>query len=284
VFDLNAIDGTTWWWGYQNASQVRGDFLVFTAQGTSTAASSFQQRESLDPDFEAEGGLGPVLELAVDWQFSEEWLAGIDFTFSWLGIDVADRGRLAFASQQSSTFRISETDTFALGGIVPPPAPYSGTEAGPGPVIDNNPARTRQEALVRRREAFLDSVADASFSADVCNFSLGPSVTWKHGRLSIRGTAGLELDVVAWDLSTTETVIVSRPSGSRQLARWKDSSSATTLVPGVGLGASVTWDLTPSLDLTAFARFRAMENAPAGSRARRMPNGGCDADSGCEPS
>ena len=34
------------------------------------------------------------------------------------------------------------TDTYQLGGVIPPPPPYAGTEFGPGPQIEDAPVRT----------------------------------------------------------------------------------------------------------------------------------------------
>lgn len=257
--DGSAVDGTTWWWGYENASQVHGDSLVFLAQGTSTTASSSGRSDSLDQEFD-EDGFGPILELGVDWQLSETWLAGIDFTFSWLGVDARERGQLASSSQQSTSYTITETDTYALHGIVPPAAPYAGSQDGPGPVIDATPTRSRRTTIDRQHQALLTNAAEVSLSADVYNFSLGPSVSWKRGRLTLRGRVAVELDVVSWKQSTTETAMVAGPSGTRRLAHWTDSSSGTTVVPGVGLGASAACSITPSIDLSAFAKWRAMDS------------------------
>jgi hypothetical protein len=68
--------GQTWYWGYQQASQVAGDTIQFHATTI----------------------IGNVVTVI--------------------------------------------TDTYDLGGSVPPAAPYFGTEFGPGPLISDEPART----------------------------------------------------------------------------------------------------------------------------------------------
>ena len=40
------------------------------------------------------------------------------------------------------------TDTYYLGGIIPPPAPYSGSFNGPGPLLPDTPSRSIEDIAV----------------------------------------------------------------------------------------------------------------------------------------
>jgi hypothetical protein len=66
----------------------------------------------------------------------------------------------------------STTDSFGLGGIVPPLAPYSGTAAGPGPLISLNPgART----MVVDTPGGTTTDFDGSLEANFYAFRIGPT-------------------------------------------------------------------------------------------------------------
>lgn len=252
------LDGTTWWWGYERADQVRGDSLVFVAHGTSTESSTHATHQSIDRDAN-EDGIGPVLEMGADWHLNPAWTIGADFSFSWFDLDTRQQGALASLTQESVTHRSTEIDTFDLGGVIPPQPPYSGTFDGPGPVIDAAPERRTQAQVSQRLNARLVSEAETSLSADIWNFSLGPSLAWHPGRFSLRAGIALELDVISWKQATTEAASLHTAGRSRILREWTDTDSSTSVVPGIGLGASARWQITPHFDVTAFAKWRSMD-------------------------
>lgn len=269
-------DGTTWWWGYQSASQVQGDTLSFTAEGDYTTATSSGREAAWDQGGSSEDGFGPVLEVEADWAGPGDWRLGMAFSFSYLGLGSGERDALFSGRQQSLGYSILETDRYALQGVVVPSAPYEGSRDGPGPVIDNLPARSRRDTLVRQREARFESVTEIDFGAQVYNFSLGSTLAWERGCVSLQGSAALELDVVSWDLASREILTASGSDGSRRMVRWQDRAAGTAMVPGLGLGARAAWQWRPGWDLAGVVKWRAMENLAVdnGKTAASLNSGG----------
>ena len=254
-----AQDGGTWWWGYESASQVQGDTLSFTAEGDYTTASSWGRAEAWRGEGGAEDGGGPVLEVGADWDGPGDWRPGWAFSFSQMGLESEERAVLFSGGQQSSHYLIRETDRYALAGVVVPLAPYQGSKAGPGPVIDNIPTRSRRDSLLQQREEWLASEVEVNFAAEVYNFSLGTTLAWERGRWSWQGGVGLEVDVVSWDLASREVLRASGSGGERRLAGWQDGAGGTAVVCGLGLGGRAAWQWRPGWEVAGLAKWRAME-------------------------
>lgn len=118
--------GVTWNWGYQNASQVSGNDTL-AMHTTSTAGADLNAKD--DPR------LGFQINYARDLAHfgSSRW--GFKLSVGYTDLKIRDTQPLLGAVTLT-------TDTFALGGITPPQAPYSGSFSGPGPVIGDSPTRT----------------------------------------------------------------------------------------------------------------------------------------------
>ncbi|MEZ0275082.1 MAG: hypothetical protein ACAH88_09265, partial [Roseimicrobium sp.] len=139
------VNGTTqtWFWGYENNSQVSGNTLNFhgaMAEGfTRLSSQEFNSDWSDDlagagffvdlesPEFLRRGKLG--LSAKLGYSYTE---------------DESSHSSLAFrARQQAGTREFGITDAYDITPIAPiPPAPFNGTAMGPGPVIDNVPIRS----------------------------------------------------------------------------------------------------------------------------------------------
>jgi hypothetical protein len=121
-------DGQTWFWGYENASQIVGDNVLMNS--TSTAAGALYGLSDA-PHWGFE--LNYARELG--WNGSYWW--GVEIGLSWVNLNFSDR-----RSFTTDAFRT--TDSYSLGEMNPPPAPYAGTFSGPGPSISDNPQRSVQ--------------------------------------------------------------------------------------------------------------------------------------------
>jgi hypothetical protein len=161
-----STSGNTWFWGYNNASQVSGTTLSFqttapgfggtTGGGSLTSFSS--QRSSWsqlgsdlawDSELEGSGWFGRIESPAI---FATGALAAsIEIGYSYATADAANRNAEVFRAHQETRQRtttasavssggaVTITDTYSIAGIAVPGAPYAGTLAGPGPVISNIP-------------------------------------------------------------------------------------------------------------------------------------------------
>jgi hypothetical protein len=121
--------GTTWNWGYNAASQIEGDQLVLKRFND---VPSFSQQD-VNVSNPLLGG-----EIVSGYQFSQFQLGKKTARF---GFEVG-AGYLTFSEDMSfagSGTASHTTSGYAIGGILPPIAPYAGTAAGPGPLISLNP-------------------------------------------------------------------------------------------------------------------------------------------------
>lgn len=123
--------GTTWFWGYQDAAQYdpagQGSILMHATTSSSSESSNGAKSDGM-PGWELSYGkdLG-------EWGESS-W--GIEGAIGMGILDISDSRAL-----NGSRTRI--TDSFGLGGIIPPGAPYNGSFIGPGGLLDDVPsART----------------------------------------------------------------------------------------------------------------------------------------------
>ncbi len=118
----------TWNWSYADAAQVdaAGGLINFTTLQSSPGDG---RADDLDP--------APGAEITGLWLFTK--LGRVE-----IGLEAgATWGRLSFNDSSSiSSPTTSITDAYALGGLIPPAAPYSGSFDGPGPLIGDSPVRT----------------------------------------------------------------------------------------------------------------------------------------------
>ena len=127
--------GYTWYWGYNNDSQVQGVGSegggALLMQSTVSAASPGGFKQTDDPQHGAE--IMYQHELARN----ERWRVGVELAFNYTWITIR-------ASQTAPAMLTRIVDAYPLEGITPPLAPYAGTLDGPGPLISDQFTRTTE--------------------------------------------------------------------------------------------------------------------------------------------
>ena len=173
VDDSGNAGGQTWNWGYDDASQLVGDNLVFT----SGQAGRIDDRD--------ESGNGFELSYAYRLGNPSGWTWGVEAAFNFMALSSAHSGASGVI-----------IDSYATGGIIVPGAPYAGSAAGPGPLISDAPTRLA---------ASLSSDLDAS----LYGFRLGPYVELPFSQWgSVIAGAGLSFVVVDSDLAYRHSATV----------------------------------------------------------------------------
>jgi len=183
----------TWYWGYDNSSQVSGDNILLhrtTAPGLPSSGSA-----DADPY--------PGVEITFNRQLGikENWRGmryGLEGAASYLPICLSLNTR--FAGNLTRT-----TDTYAFTpGTTPPSAPYQGTFDGPGFVIDSNPSSSVTSFIPGT------VVERDSFDANLFGFRLGPYVEFPvNERLSVHLSAGLAIGLLQSSASWNQTIDIS---------------------------------------------------------------------------
>lgn len=221
--------GTTWFWGYDNASQVSGNSILFHSTAGTDAGSTGDIKD--DPQ------LG--VELVYNRQFGTfgrdiRW--GLEAGFGWSPISISDRGAIS-----GGMARITDAYAFTP-GTTPPAAGHAGTFAGPGFEISDTP--------VRSSAAIAGSTLTGSreLDADLLALRLGPSLEFPIGRHCLLGVSGgLAVGYVQSDYTWSQTAPggpTLRGSGSDDDVQW-----------GGFIGATFTYAFNEHWSVDAGAQF-----------------------------
>lgn len=232
-----SADGKTWYWGYQEASQVAGDSLnLHIATGSPFTGVTEDLSGDIQAGFELVYGraLG-FFNLSAKRQAAWGVLGGFGST------DINIDGQTSLSGTASR-----REDHFSLGGIVPPVAPYSGTYTGPGPLIGLTPtgSSTQDVSLTTSQYARIDAMALA--------FKLGPFVELPLGRrFSVNISAGVAVaDVLTtFEFSETTTLAASDFGGPPPVRQGRVDDSEWL----IGYFANATLSYSLNYTVTVFA-------------------------------
>ncbi|HTH48450.1 MAG TPA: hypothetical protein VMB21_13135 [Candidatus Limnocylindria bacterium] len=185
-------------WGYQSASQVNGDTLTFRD------ASGMR--------------VGDRTGLKDDPQFGGELVAGFEF----VRFDIGRReARFGFEVGYSfSEFSVTDHATasgnslyydYALNGVIPPVAPYSGSPDQPGPLL------TYDSPVIRTVPG--TSSLDTKLESDFHTLRVGPWIEVPlSGRVNLALSVGYCTVYTSSQLTLTETDSLSGSSMNRYLS------------------------------------------------------------------
>jgi hypothetical protein len=261
-------DGYTWNWGYNQASQIQGDQLVFSATGSQSVYSESRSAPgagtSGSRDLE---GLAPHLQIdAVSphrlGPFRVGFSAGLDFT--------SVERNLAFSgfslTQLRQDYRLDYIDYYDLDGVVPPQAPYQGSFGGPGPSIGNRPSSgTMTPVLLGSESAFFSNGVISSLDLNALAITLGPSLTLSEGRFDFAVSGGVSLNVYDWEARQNERLEVTTAAGTTTYASWADQDHGVKFRPGVYVQGEAGFRITEVLGVTGFARLDAAKEFSVGA-------------------
>ena len=217
--------GLTWNWGYQNAAQVQGNTLTLHG-ATSTTMNS----DSLSQDGDPQLGLDLAYGRDLGHVLGGKW--GLQAAFDYTDVSISD-------NQPFSGKKMSFSDVYSLGGIIPPPAPYAGSFNGPGPLISDTPigSTSSSQTILLAGQRTLD--------AQVYALRLGPYYELTLGkRWAGRLGGGLSLALVDSKLSYSSGALVG--SGS---------SEGTDFQAGAYVEGLVLFSVTHHLGLFAGAQY-----------------------------
>lgn len=251
------VDGSTWFWGYENASQVQGQDLVYHATGYQSIRNddiATRPGARTDEDL-GQFGFEIRADVLTPWRLGPFRVGGM------IGLGmVSSNQSLAFGNhsttQTRDDYRLDYTDRYSLGEeVVPPAAPYYGTHTGPGPLMPNIPAsRTITPVLLYTDTAVFTNKVRADFRDDSMALTLGPSLNYHQGLWDFVASGGLILEVHHYSTRQYEQLNVSSAQYSGVQARWAEGSSGTKFRPGLFLQAGVRYDVGNDWHIGGYAR------------------------------
>jgi hypothetical protein len=235
--------GQTWYWGYDNSSQVSSQDSTVT----------FNQATAVTPNGSTAGSAdsAPYLgvEVAYDRQIGvieklHHMRYGVEFAANYM--------RIAF--QQNNTFGAtvsSASDTYSYeNGTTPPDAPYQGTYDGPGfllnvPPIDSNGSINPDATILSQDD----------FDGDLFGFRLGPYLQLPLGkseRFQIAASGGLAVGLLNANSSWKQTLTI--PQSSTIVAKGGGEDFAALV--GYYAAVNANWQLTDRWGLQGGVQFQ----------------------------
>jgi hypothetical protein len=223
--------GQTWNWGYQHASQAPGnDTLLMHVDSVGGVNLTRQDDPSLGFEF----------SYARDFAHADWGNWGVKFAFGYSRINLQDN-----QPQTASVTQI--TDTYALGGIQVPLAPYNGSLNGPGAVIGSAP--TSRTTTVVPGGAM--NTGSRGIDATLYDFRLGPNAEFRLSkRLSLQLSGGLALGVADSTFSFSETTTAAGVVSA------SGSSHDTGFLVGAYAEAGLAWRFWRSASVFAGVEFQ----------------------------
>jgi hypothetical protein len=177
--------GVTWNWSYQNASQIGGEGGTVLMHDTA-AVGGGADRVNGDPN------LGIDFNYVRDIVHGKWGQFGIKFGFGYTPMDIRDNNPLTTGVE-------TITDTYALNGVTPPVAPYTGSFSGPGPVLGSEPI-SRSTSLAPGGM----SIGQRELDVSLFDFRLGPAFNIPLAkRFSLQLGGGLAVGVADSQFSFT---------------------------------------------------------------------------------
>jgi hypothetical protein len=215
--------GLTWNWGYQNDSQVVGDTMQFHAVDTASLALPSSRGVTDDPqvgfDLTYQRIMGHLSGPACRW--------GLEASLGYTDLDLRN-------NRTASGDVTLTTDSYALNGVLPPGAGYSGTFNGPGPLIGDTPTRITTTD-------FTTLSSHQSLSGHIFSLQVGPFAEWNYNsKLSFALSAGVTLAPAAVDYDFSETSIGAVGGTSVTSGH----ASTTELLYGLYVGGTLRYHFT----------------------------------------
>lgn len=236
--------GLTWNWGYDDASQYDASgtgTIAFNQTGVIDGSGSVDDREDFNPGFEV------VYEYLLDpgeVSFFGKQIAvqpSLRASFGYVHIDIESNG---IAGVDLTRL----TDTYALNGVIPPSAPYTGSFAGPGPLLSDTPIRSQQ--VIASGGTITGS---REITAHLIPFKFGPAASLQlQDRFAVDLSAGLTFAPIFGDFDVTETTTVPGVGASKRSVDDDESS----ILGGFYLDLGIAYQLNQSWSIHATAGCR----------------------------
>jgi hypothetical protein len=239
------LGGQTWNWGYDDNSQYNpaGDGSIDFSLSNSLANGQAREDRGLENGFEAYAyyEMGAT-KMVVFKDCGAKW--GFRGGLHYARVDMSNQDSLSSGIE-------TVTDSFDLGGTIPPLGPFTGSFGGPGPLISDSPF-VRSSAS--GGQALVTGSRDLDVHLTTLNFGsfLEVPVTPKlHLMFEAGVSAAIASGSYDFESSTTITGVGTQQSSG--------SDSDTGILPGFYLGLSGIYQLHESWSIQAAGRFQCMD-------------------------
>lgn len=245
--------GLTWYWGYENASQVGGGKLVFHASdGFETDFSGNETAGELvsgDND-----GFGVFVQVERELRRTGNLTYGVEINLSRAVFSISEETALASAEDWKK-YEVIIEDSYNLSGIVPPAPPYQGPSGGPGPLIVNIPSQRREIRNIVESGSYDLAIREA-LDLDLTTLSLGLNVDYGSGSRHYRIAGGPTVSLAETDAMHEE--ILSSQGAIAQILQ--DRSEDVNVSVGAYIYIGVGIRITERIGMDLFGRYDWLED------------------------
>jgi len=239
------LGGQTWNWSYQDNAQYNPagtgsiDYSITNSLGNARADEDGGDHHGVDLfayyDMGAAGfkGLG---NRQATWGFR----AGLQYSRVNIG-----------NSDFLTTGLTTTTDSYDLGGVIPPLAPFVGNPNGPGPLLSDNPTRS----TVLGGTGLVSGSRELDIDLTLINLGsyLEIPVTEK---LNFLAEAGVSLGIASGSYEFQSATTVAGLGAQNSNGK----NSSTDLLPGVYIGLGATYQINESWALLGSGRYQYLQS------------------------
>ena len=257
-----AINGDTWYWGYDNREQIQGDTLVFhgvAGQQTSVTQSTQIKDEQPSDQDDGNGGLylKAVKEITQRGSVSFHlFLAG-----SYVPFSVGTEGSTLDARQQSITYGVNVVDTYDLMGVTPDDPPYAGTVTGPGTILPNTPVNReiQQTELSRSKIRYFNDIRE-ELDISLTTLCLGMQCEGGADFVELIAAVGASLNIVRSDGERVEVLMRSSGGSSTLEQQFSDSTDDIDFKLGAFAQAGMRFPLSERIGLELCGQYELIDS------------------------
>jgi len=269
---------TTWFWGYDDASQLVNGQLAFTGGGGAQLTREVQPSGGTSDDQDLSGW---GLEISGTRPLRSLKHADLDLLLALRGFwNLENTHRNTPHRERITERRFDVIDLYDVAGTLIPPAPHLGSFDGPfddppvipSPLIPNLPGRRLQRTRGGEVRDYSSEIR-VDVDADIWELRAGPmfSAERMEGRLRLHAAPTLSLLIVQSETTHSETWGVSRNGGEREvLQSWRDRNSETDFAPGIGLQVGIDLGLNPDWALSLHGSVDHVRDVNTGAGPSRV--------------
>jgi hypothetical protein len=244
------LGGQTWNWSYQNNAQ-------YNPAGTGSINYSITNSLA-NARTDEEGGAKPGVELFAYYDMGATGFKGLGGRPATWGFRAGlQYSRIALGNSDLLTTGLTTTtDSFDLGGTIPPLAPFFGNASGPGPLLGDSPTRS---TVVGGTGLVAGS---RQLDVDLTFLNLGSYLEIPlTEKLNLLVEAGVSLGMASgsYDFQSATTLA----GLGTQFSRGSDSS--TDFLPGLYLGLGATYKINDSWSILGSGRYQYLQSYDLGA-------------------